>query len=101
MGGYSLHTDQQWLLSFVTRMRARLKIRLMHSDKPARSALADALRERYVARAAMWTPCCRALMRIERAEPLPFFCGNASIRSETLLLSRVSLGRKETGLPLP
>lgn len=49
IGGYSAHADQLGLVRFVTRMSAwPNEIRLVHGDKPARRALADALRERYV-----------------------------------------------------
>lgn len=49
MGGYSAHADQLGLVRFVTRMSAwSNEIRLVHGDKPARRALADILRERYV-----------------------------------------------------
>ncbi|VXB88305.1 MBL fold metallo-hydrolase RNA specificity domain-containing protein [Pseudomonas sp. 8O] len=49
IGGYSTHADQSGLLRFVSRMSAwPNEIRPVHGEKPARRALAGALRERYV-----------------------------------------------------
>lgn len=49
MGGYSAHADQAGLTGFVTRMRQwPSEVRIVHGEKPARRALADALRELYI-----------------------------------------------------
>ncbi|MBZ9664923.1 hypothetical protein H3221_009180 [Pseudomonas sp. LMG 31766] len=49
IGGYSAHADQSGLVRFVSRMSAwPNEIRPVHGEKPARRALAGALRERYV-----------------------------------------------------
>ncbi len=46
LSGYSAHADQRNLVDFVRRMRHRPKeVRLVHGDKSAREALADALRD--------------------------------------------------------
>lgn len=48
IGGYSAHADQEGLVGFVTGMREwPSEIRLVHGDNPARTALAQRLRERY------------------------------------------------------
>jgi metallo-beta-lactamase family protein len=44
--GYSAHADQRNLVDFVRRMRHRPKqVRLVHGDRIAREALAEALRD--------------------------------------------------------
>lgn len=48
MGGYSAHADQQRLLKFVTGMQQwPAEIRLVHGERPAKLALAQALRTIY------------------------------------------------------
>jgi len=48
LGGYSAHADQQDLLNFVGRMRDKPRqIRLVHGDSDAKTALAEAIRQRH------------------------------------------------------
>lgn len=52
IGGYSAHADQAGLVGFVTGMEQWPgEIRLVHGDMPAKCALANAIRERYLSQA--------------------------------------------------
>lgn len=50
LGGYSAHADQDGLIDFVTGQRRwPSRILIVHGDPDAKQALADALRQRYLA----------------------------------------------------
>lgn len=52
LNGYSAHADQQGLVNFATRMRKPpSEIRLVHGEREAKQALAQALQKRYATKA--------------------------------------------------